>query len=80
MNKFAQTLKWIDEGEFNLSQLVSILILIFSKININSISGMARSEGRNQPSGIRKSKRYTKIKAGDATLCVAGLEESKLPV
>jgi hypothetical protein len=51
MDDFKETLINIESDKFTLDQLVSILILIVSKININTISGMARSEGRT-PRGI----------------------------
>ena len=78
MDKFKKTLLNIDNDKFTLEQLVSILVLIVSKININSISGMARSENKT-PRGILISNQYRKILIGVQKLCVKGLPEDKFP-
>jgi|TARA_R110002167_G_scaffold240212_2_gene445428 hypothetical protein len=51
MNKLANTLLSIENGEFTESELVSILVLITSEINIDTVSGMSRKEGKT-PRGI----------------------------
>jgi hypothetical protein len=58
--------------------LVSILVLTSQMVDVNTISGMARSEGKT-PRGIRISNQYRKIKIGDCSLAVKGLKESGLP-
>jgi len=78
MDKFKETLILIEKNKFTLSELVSILVLIVSKININTISGMARSEGKT-PRGIKISNRYRKELIGEQLMCIKGIEESKLP-
>ena len=57
-------LKAIDSNVYSTNDLVLILIVLVSKLNINSFSGMAKSEGKT-PDGIRKSNRYRKIEIGD---------------
>ena len=71
------TIIHIAESE-DLNYLVSILELITKKINIDTISGMAASEGKT-PRGIKMSKRYTKTQIGRAKLAVKGLEDNNLP-
>jgi hypothetical protein len=53
--------------------LVSILELIVSKIDIDTISGMARSEGKT-PRGVKVSKKYRKVNIGSAKLAVKGVK------
>lgn len=78
MENFKKILKIIDSGELTLKEIVLIIEMLGNKIDINSISGMARSENKT-PSGIRNSNKYRKIKFGCALLCVSGLDDSKLP-
>ena len=78
MDKYKETVILIDSDKFTLKQLVSILVLILSKININTVSEMARAEGKT-PRGIRISNQYKKIKIGKQTLAIKGVTESNLP-
>ena len=78
MNNLANTIQLIESGDFSLESLVSILILIESKIDIDTVSGMARKEDKT-PRGIRTSKQYRKIKIGGQLMVVKGLSESYLP-
>lgn len=68
----------IDSGKLSLEEMVIILELIESKIDINTISGMARSEQKS-PNGIDKSNRYYKLNIGYQKMCVKGMSNSKLP-
>ena len=61
-----------------VESLVTILELCKNSINIDTVSGMARKEGKT-PTGIRKSNQYRKVKIGDALLVVKGLEENQFP-
>jgi hypothetical protein len=78
MDNFKETLLNIDNDKFTLSQLVSILVLIASKININTISGMARAENKT-PRGIKISNQYRKELIGSQLMCIKGLKENNLP-
>ena len=78
MDNFKETLISIDSDKFSLEQLVSILLLIVSKISINTVSGMARSEGKT-PKGISGSNRYRKIMVGCQKMVVRGLAGSEIP-
>lgn len=78
MNKLANTLLSIENGEFTESELVSILVLITSEINIDTVSGMSRSENKT-PRGIRISNQYLKVKVGSQLMAIKGLRESNLP-
>ena len=78
MENLANTLISIENGEFNQNELVSILVLINSELNINTISGMARSENKT-PRGIRISNQYLKVKIGGQTMAVKGIKDSNLP-
>jgi hypothetical protein len=51
MNKYKETVLLIDSDEFNKTQLVSILELLVFKLEIDTISGMAKSENKS-PRGI----------------------------
>ena len=77
MNKHLNIIKQVSEIT-DLNTLVTILELCRDSININTVSGMARKEGKT-PTGIRKSKQYRKVKIGDAILVVKGLEENQFP-
>lgn len=68
----------IDSGKYTDSELVIILELITHKIDINTISGMARSECKS-PNGIKVSNKYYKLKIGDQLMVVKGLTNLKLP-
>ena len=77
MNKHLNIIKQVSEIT-DLNTLVTILELCKDSINIDTVSGMARKEGKT-PTGIRKSNQYRKVKIGDATLVVKGLEENQFP-
>ena len=68
LEKFKQTLLCIDSGEFDAEMQVSILELIAERIGLNTISEMARIEGKT-PRGITISNQYKKIKIGKQKLC-----------
>ena len=68
LEKFKQTLLCIDSGEFNTEMQVSILELIAERIGLNTISEMARIEGKT-PRGITISNHYKKIQIGKQKLC-----------
>ncbi len=73
-----QTLLDIDSNKYTTEQLVSILELIVYKIDINTYSGMARSENKT-PRGIKISNKYRKVKIGDQLMCVKGLYNNNMP-
>ncbi len=62
----------------DIGALVAILELTASKLDINTISGMADSEGKS-PNGIKQSKCYRKIRIGRALLAVKGVRDTNLP-
>lgn len=69
-----QILKEI-EKETDLNKLVSILEVTANKLEINTISEMARKNKAlgirpSTPNGIISSKRYTKINIGIQLLCL----------
>tara|TARA_R110000796_G_scaffold124109_1_gene238524 strand:+ start:335 stop:574 length:240 start_codon:yes stop_codon:yes gene_type:complete len=78
MNNLANILLSIENEEFTYSELVSILVLIDSKINIDTISEMSRTENKT-PRGIRISNQYMKVKIGSQLMAVKGLRENNLP-
>lgn len=78
MENYKNTVKLIHSDTFDLNQTVCLIEFLCNKIDINTISGMARSENKT-PSGIRKSNKYRKINIGDAALCIKGLNDTKLP-
>jgi hypothetical protein len=78
MNKLANILVAIDNNELTVSELSSILEMVCTKIDINTISGMARSEGKT-PRGIRISNQYKKTNIGCQLMAINGAKESSLP-
>lgn len=78
MDKFKETIIYLDSDNITLDQLVSILVLIVSKININTISGMARSEGKT-PRGIDTSSRYRKLMVGCQKMAISGASNNSMP-
>ena len=78
MKKFTEILKTLDSNELNKEQLLSILDICSNKIDILTISKMARKENKT-PTGIRTSNQYRKIKIGGQLMAVKGIKESYLP-
>jgi len=62
----------------DLNMLVSILEVAAHKLEINTISEMARLEGKS-PNGIRQSKNYRKINVGKQVMVIKGLRDSDMP-
>ena len=78
MDKLKETLICIDSDDFSTKELVSILVLVESKLDILTISRMARSEGLT-PRGVTISDRFKKIKIGGQTMAIKGLKNDKFP-
>ena len=68
----------LENNSFNLIELVTILELTKDKLNINTISEMARQENKS-PNGIRVSNKYRKIKIGKQIMVVKGVDNTNLP-
>ena len=78
MDYYKQTLILIDSNKFVLEEMVQLFELLENKLEIDTVSGMARSENKSH-NGIKKSNRYYKTKVGGQTMVVKGLGDSKLP-
>ena len=78
MDKFTETLIFIDSEEIQKSQLVQIIEVAAHNLDIDTISGMANREGKSF-NGIKTSDRYAKIKIGKAILAIKGVKQTKLP-
>jgi len=65
-----QILKEIDKIT-DLNKLVAIFELTAYKIDIKTISEMARSENKS-PNGINNSKKYRKLFVGCQKMCIKG--------
>ena len=78
MDKFKETVLLIENDNFNINQLVSILVLLLSKLKINTLSGMARDKGKTRR-GILISNKYKKINIGDQQMAIKGICEYSLP-
>jgi hypothetical protein len=72
-----QLLNEVDK-ENDLNKLVAILELASHKLQINTISEMARLEGKS-PNGIKQSNKYRKIYIGVQLMCVKGLDDNQMP-
>lgn len=78
MEAFKNTILAIENGNFTKQQLVSILLLCSGKLEINTISEMARIE-KKTPRGIKISNQYKKVKIGKQTLAIKGVTQDNLP-
>ena len=72
-----QILSFIDKSE-DLGKLLTIFEVTANKLEINTISEMARLEGKS-PNGIKDSKKYRKVRVGVQLMCVKGLDDNNLP-
>ena len=68
----------LENDNHSLSDLVAILELTAHKTGINTISEMARIEGKS-PNGINQSKNYRKVFIGTQKMCVKGLKDTNMP-
>ena len=73
----SQVIQYISESK-DLNFLVSILELTADKSGVNTISETARLNGITPP-GVRKSKRYRKVRIGKQLMAISGLNETGLP-
>lgn len=78
MESFRNQIINISNGKYTQEQLVSILLLCVSELDINTVSEIARQENKT-PKGVRESKNYRKIMIGKQKLVVNGLKETGLP-
>jgi hypothetical protein len=78
MEKFTEILKILDYENLTQEQLLAILDICSNKIDILTISNMARKENKT-PTGIRTSNQYRKIEIGGQLMAVKGIKESNLP-
>jgi len=79
MNEYAQILNFLYKSkELDSEKLVSILLLISQRLDIDTISETARKEGKT-PAGIRFSNNYRKVNIGKQLFAVTGLKNSELP-
>lgn len=74
MKNYKEILLSLHNTELTPKEYVLLLDFICTKIDINTISGMARSENKT-PRGIKISNNYRKLNIGDALLCVKGLKD-----
>ena len=78
MTDFKETVLFIENGELSSEQLLSILILTKSKLDMDTVSEMARKEGKT-PAGIRFSKKYKKVSIGKQMFAVKGVDDDGMP-
>ena len=78
MNTFKEAILAINNNEFSICELVTILELTTHKLNIETISEMARKENKS-PNGILKSKQYKKILISKQKFAIKGVKEDDLP-
>lgn len=78
MNTLNECLLLIDSDKLSLSDKVTILEVLINTIDINTVSGMARQEGKS-PNGIRESNQYRKLMVGCQKMVINGLIDDKLP-
>lgn len=79
MEKFTEIISFIDNSEdLTKQQILSIIEIACTKIDIRTISRMARSENKT-PRGIKISNQYRKVEIGGQLMAVKGLTENNLP-
>lgn len=71
-----QILNYINNCE-DKKELLAFLELTADKLEINTISEMARIENKS-PNGIRESNNYYKVKIGKQLMCFKGLKDNGL--
>lgn len=74
MENLKDQLLAIEQGKLTDDQMVSIMILIDEKLNIKTISKMARDE-KKTPRGIKISKQYKKVYIGGQLMAIKGLRD-----
>jgi hypothetical protein len=78
MEQFKNQLLNIENGNLTKEQLVSILLLCVSKLEINTISETARQE-KKTPRGILISNQYNKINIGKQKFVIKNMINNGLP-
>ena len=78
LDKLKETILLVSSDELDINQLLIILQLTVSKLDINTVSETARTEGKS-PNGIDGSKRYRKIMIGKQKMVIKGIEDSDMP-
>lgn len=78
MDKFKETLLYLSSDDIKIESLVSLLVLIESRLEINTISATARNENKT-PRGIRISNQYRKLHIGKQLFAVIGLKDDNMP-
>ena len=78
MDKYTQALILINSNELTIDQQVQLFEVIVSKIDINTIQGMADSKGISY-NGVKKSGRFKKLMVGCQKMAVNGVVDDKLP-
>jgi hypothetical protein len=71
-----QILNYINNCE-NKHELLTYLELSADKLEINTISEMARLENKS-PNGIRESNNYYKVRLGKQLMCFKGLKDNDM--
>jgi GTPase Era involved in 16S rRNA processing len=78
MDKHTETLIYLDSEELTKSELVSYLTIVVSRLEIDTLSEMARRENKCR-TGIIVSDCYKKIKIGKQTLAIKGVRQDNMP-
>ena len=78
LDKLKETILLVSSDELDVNQLLIILELTVSKLDINTVSETSRLEGKS-PNGINGSKRYRKIMIGKQKMVIRGINESEMP-
>ncbi len=78
MESFKNLLLSISDNKYTQEQLVSILLLTASELDIDTVSEMSRKLNKT-PKGLRNSNNYRKINIGKQLFVINGLKETSLP-
>ena len=78
LDKLKEAMLLINSDELDINQLLIILELTVSKLDINTVSETARIEGKS-PNGIDGSNQYRKIHIGKQKMVIKGVNHIDMP-
>ena len=66
----------VANSELSRNEMVTILLLIANELEVDTVSEMARKEGKT-PTGIRSSNRYKKFRLGTQLMTIKELKANE---
>ena len=78
MDNYTQTLILLDQSDFTPEQRVQLFELTLSKVDIDTIQGMADKTGLTY-NGVKMSKRFKKKMVGCQKMAISGVKQDNMP-